>query len=482
MKRNKSAFDFPSLGATIFSLGGDVRRTEGEIFIFNSQLNQKCHLYLSKYTMMNKNYLLILLFFPTLLFSQNILTLDEAIKIALEQNYGIQISELEQSAEAMQVYKSNAGFGPVVDWNANLNLAGSNVNIKFIDGREVSRWGRTIAPNTNITLGLPIYDGGRRQATYERLGLLSQYSTLQGKVIIQNTIVDIMEAYYNIIRQKETVDYLNTIIKYYEERLTITEQRWEFGKGAKLDFLQSKTDLNAQLSEIARAKNNLKNAKVLLNGILNREPQTEFQVIAIGTDRPEYALDDLKEKATTQNREIILLQKNLEISIKQEEELEAIRKPQVDLNASAGYAYSNNNAGFTLSNQNLAINAGLTARWNLYDGHHQKNQIAIAKVNSRIIEKQQESLEQQITNDLVLAFNQYQFDKELLEFEEENKSIAEENLAISLEKFRLGGSTILELNEAQRTLDTALNRLVNAQYNIKISELELLRLSGSLVE
>jgi len=69
----------------------------------------------------------------------------------------------------------------------------------------------------------------------------------------------------------------------------------------------------------------------------------------------------------------------------------------------------------------------------------------------------------------------------LLSFEELNRTIAEENLSISLQKFRLGGSSILELNEAQRVYDTALNRLVNAQYNIKISELELLRLSGTLI-
>ena len=88
----------------------------------------------------------------------------------------------------------------------------------------------------------------------------------------------------------------------------------------------------------------------------------------------------------------------------------------------------------------------------------------------------------QLVNDLSLTYNQYQTDKELLNFEILNREIALENLTISLEKFRLGGSTILELNEAQRAYDTALNRLVDAQFNIKLSELELLRLSGTLVD
>ncbi|HEY1053645.1 MAG TPA: TolC family protein, partial [Emticicia sp.] len=88
----------------------------------------------------------------------------------------------------------------------------------------------------------------------------------------------------------------------------------------------------------------------------------------------------------------------------------------------------------------------------------------------------------QMENDLVRAYNQYQTDKEILKLEEEYNKVAEENMQISLEKFRLGGSTILEINEAQRSLNTSLNRLTNARYNIKISELQLLRLSGELVK
>ncbi|MBK8503089.1 MAG: TolC family protein [Saprospiraceae bacterium] len=107
--------------------------------------------------------------------------------------------------------------------------------------------------------------------------------------------------------------------------------------------------------------------------------------------------------------------------------------------------------------------------------------MAISRVNSRVLEKQEEDLIVRVQSDLTESFNQYLSNKELLDFEEENKALAEENLAISLEKFRLGNSTILELNEAQRSYDTALNRLVNSQHNIRVSELRLLEISGQLM-
>ena len=414
--------------------------------------------------------------------AQEILPLEEAISIALKENYGIQIALMDQKSNEMQVYKSNAGFGPTVDWNANLSVTGNNVNQTFIDDRVVSRYGRSVNPNTNVNLGLRLFDGGRMQATYDRLGQLSEYSELEGKLIIQNTIINVMATYYDIIRQKERVTYLVTIIANYEERLKITEERWNVGRGSKLDYLQSKTDLNAHLSTMVSVKNDLKNAKVTLNGLLNRDPFLDFDCEAASAEVADYELRQMIDLARNRNRDILLLQKSLEISLLQQKEKEADKSPQVDLNGRIGFTFSQTNAGFLKSNRSVAATAGVSARWNIFDGHHRKNQIAISRINTQIIEKQQERLETQIINDLAFSYNQYLSDKELLSFENLNKEIAEENLTISLEKFRLGGSTILELNEAQRGYDTTLNRLVNAQYNIKLSELELLRLSGALVE
>jgi outer membrane protein TolC len=410
------------------------------------------------------------------------LRLNDAIAIALKENYDIQVSILKNEVEEMQVYKSNAGIGPEIDWNANLNITGNNVNQKYIDGRLVNRLGRSYNPSTNFSLGITLFDGGRMQANYERLGLLSELSELEGKIVIQNTVVEVMETYYDIVRQKQALSFLNTIIKYYVERLKITEERWKVGQGSKLDFLQSKSDLNAQLSLLNVANNNLENGKVRLNGLLNNDPTTDFDTEELGAVTSSYDQNILFQTALKDNRDILHLQKTLEISKKREEEIASERRIQVGANADIGYSYNKTNAGFLLSNQNLSARGSLNSRYNIYDGQHRKKQIAISKINSQIIEKERENLEALIKTNLTFAFNRFISDKELLSLEEENRVIAEENLSIALEKFRLGGSSILELNEAQRTYDTALNRLVNANYNIRISELELLSLSGSLVE
>lgn len=414
--------------------------------------------------------------------AQDVLSIEEAVAIALENNYGVKIADLENLATEMQVYRSNAGFGPIVDWNAGLGLSGSRVNQQFLDGRVNNRWGRAFNPNTNIAARMTVFDGGRMQTIYDQLVLNAQLSKLEAKIIVQNVIEEVISAYYEIARQKATLEYLDNIITSYEERLKITEQRWKVGRGSKLDFLQSNTELNTQLSEKVRVTNNLKNAKVALNGILNRDLNTEYDIDKDDSIPMTSNLDGLLMTTKQKNRDIILLDKTLELSKKREEEWETTMKPQVDLTGSLGYNYSNTNAGFLTSNQSFSLPLNVSARWTLYDGKHRKNQLAIAKVNSSIIEEQQKELEQGLETALTLAYNQYQSDKELLDLEKQNNDIAKENLDIALEKFRLGGSSILELNEAQRAYNVSLNRFVNAQYSIRFSELQLLLLSGQLTE
>ncbi len=78
------------------------------------------------------------------------------------------------------------------------------------------------------------------------------------------------------------------------------------------------------------------------------------------------------------------------------------------------------------------------------------------------------------------SYKDYQYQKKALALEEENISLAKENVFIALERFKQGVSTYLELRDAQISLEQAFNRLIAARYNTKLAETELLRLKGSL--
>lgn len=429
-----------------------------------------------------KKYFLFIFLLPAVLQAQEILTLENAVGTALEKSYDIKVAKMQQDVAEMQVFKGNAGMLPRVDLNANVGSAFNEVSQKLSNGSEINRFGTSLAPTTNVAMSWVLYDGKRMYATLDRLKGQGQLSQLQTRQMMENTVVGVMQAYYEVMRQKQTVAFLQTIIKYYEERLTITQQRWEFGKGSKLDYLQSKTELNTQNTQLVQAKNAVKNAKVTLNNLMLRPADQDFDVQEVVGIMFDPTTEQLKSQARAANKGLQALRKSTDISLITQKEVAAAKLPRVTLNSSFGYSLSKTNAGLFLYNQNVGLNVGLGATWNIFNGEIIRRQIQTSKINTDILRKQEENLWVQLEADLMRAYNQYQTDKELLKLEEENNEVAEENLKISLEKFKLGGSTILELNEAQRSLNTSLNRLTNARYNIKISELQIMRLSGELVK
>ena len=83
---------------------------------------------------------------------------------------------------------------------------------------------------------------------------------------------------------------------------------------------------------------------------------------------------------------------------------------------------------------------------------------------------------------VINAFIAYEQQKKALALEEENILLAKENVSIILQTLRLGASTIIQLREAQKSLENAYNRLITARYNTKLAETELRRLKGDLVK
>jgi outer membrane protein TolC len=407
---------------------------------------------------------------------QELLTLEQAILTAKTNNPSITINQMEEQIAKMQVYKANVGMVPRIDWNTNVGSAFNFVNQEFINGESINRFGRNFAPNTNLSVNYNLYDGNSMKTRLEILDQQSQRIGITSKSAEEILINEVINNFYLISRQKEGLRFLNSVTKYYQERLSITEQRWQIGRGSKLDYLQSQNDYNTQLTDIKNAELLLQNLKVRLNLLMNRDPNADFDIVEPLATLDTYNIETAYQKAERESEELALIAKDLDINALQIKVIQAQKKPQINVFGTFGYSFSQSNAGFLLFNQNTGTNLGISAVWNVFDGGQVKNQSNIGKYRAQILFKQREQIQQRIKSELTLAYNQWKVAEETLKLEETNKVLAEENLEISEEKFRLGASTILEVNDAQRRYDDASNRYINALYNLKFSALEIERL------
>jgi outer membrane protein len=80
------------------------------------------------------------------------------------------------------------------------------------------------------------------------------------------------------------------------------------------------------------------------------------------------------------------------------------------------------------------------------------------------------------------TFLSYKNALELIKLETENYKIARQNIDIAFERYKVGNSTAYELREVQRNAVAAETRLIESEFNAKITEIELLRLSSKIID
>jgi len=117
---------------------------------------------------------------------------------------------------------------------------------------------------------------------------------------------------------------------------------------------------------------------------------------------------------------------------------------------------------------------------NIFDGFRQRRNEQNAAFAADAAAIAVDQTRQRIEAQLLAAYETYQMYLELVRLEERNKEIAQQNMDITLEKFKLGSIAPLEFREAQRNFVDASARFSTAQYQAKLAEVTLNQIAGTL--
>lgn len=416
------------------------------------------------------------------LVAQPLLSLEEAIDIALDKSYGIRISKNNLETAANNATKGNAGYWPTIDLNAGGGFNWNTFsNQKLATGNDFNLKNQTTTlANSNVALSWTIFDGKRMFAAYERLQELQSMGELQVKAAVEQTVYDVSLSYFNIVSLQLQLDALDKNIAISEERLKLEKARFEVGKSNQLAAKQAQLDYNAMHAQRVTQINQINVEKVTLNRLLTRETETEFTIADTIILQSIQDLESLKQAALKSNTELQILEKATVISETLLKEVKADKYPTITLNTAYGYNQTINSAGFSKSTNNLGLSSGVTMRWNLFDGGRVRRNVANAQLQ---IENDKLSLqESQLNVNAAIQQTILNFENALTiaKLEDENYQLASESLDIVKERFRLGVANTLELKDAQNVFDQSTNRRALALYNAKVAEINLQFLTGQL--
>lgn len=417
----------------------------------------------------------------TSVFAQKVLTLQEAIEIALKNNYDIKLINNETTIAKNNVNLGNAGILPVVV--GTFNTGGSRQNTVQTQSTGVQRiidGARSTNMGYGVGLDWTVFDGFSMFANYDRLKALEEQGKIAAKTQILTTITAVVSAYFNVAKQQQLVIASDSAINVSTYRLRIADSKLQIGRGSKLDVLAAKVDYNTDTSAYLQQKNLLSNYQVTLNQLLARDPITQFVVPNDMSIDENLNYADMASKTELLNPELqnaVISKKIAELNLKV---VKGNRYPLVMLNGGYDFNRNANPTGFNIQSRANGLTYGLTASLPIFNGFLQRQNERNAKIAISSSELTIERTRQEIIAQLTTAYQTYSTFLGLVKLERANVDIANENLDITLEKYRLGSIAPLELREAQRNALTAQSRYLEIQYQAKLAEISLKELSGTL--
>jgi len=454
----------------------------------------------------NMRYLLSILLLTIFLVpakAQDILKLEDVIKLTIENNFDIQIAKNNE-----KVAKNNNNIG-LIGGGQSTGSTPSGGSTGMLPQISISAGspqnplgvGQTIStlkysnPASDInsqkltsTSYAPsivgtwyFFDGLKMFATKKKLNRSEELSNLQYRLTVENTLLSALSTYYQMISTENFIKSLKAALHLGNDQKILAEQKLKAGSGSNVDVLQTQIDYNNIRVQIIQQQNLLNEQRINLNNLLKRSPETEFFVpdtIVIET-KPEY--QNALENTEKNNSSVLISKKNIEIDELGLKEYKANRMPKIGVTGNYSYQRTANDIGFQRLNQNYGYNAGFIFSWtllnNLTTNTAIKNQVVqLSSDNYRL-----EAAKLQSKTNLYKAFLSFQNNLNVLDIENKSVQLAKENLIIAAQRFKLGLSNYIEYRTVEQSYEDAEYRLSQAAFNAKISELNYLKEQGLLI-
>lgn len=422
---------------------------------------------------------------------------EDVIKLTIENNFDVQIAKNNE-----QIAKNNNNIGlvggnastngvntsgssgmlPQVQLTAAPSMSNSNIHQKYSNGTDIRQSG---VASSNVSAAVTVtwyfFDGLKMFATKKKLNRYEELSNLQFKQTLENTLINALTAYYQMISIQQLIKSLQVSLNLANDQKKLAAEKLKAGTGSNVDVLQTQIDYNNIQVQMIQQQSLLNQQKANLNIIFKRPPETNFAVPDTIIIQTKPAFEEAAQSLDKGNSSILIGAKNVEISELMLKEFRGNRYPRIGVIGNYALSRTQNQAGFSLLNQNLGYTLGFTASWNLLNNlathtavKNQLIQISSDKVRldaARLTER----------SNLYTAWYNFQNNLAIIEIEKQSANLANQNLTIASERFKLGLSNYVEYRTVEQSYEETIYRLSDAAFNTKLSELNYLKAQGLLV-
>jgi len=415
--------------------------------------------------------------------AQEIMTLPRALEIGLKNNLSIILQKNAEQIAKNNNTLGNAGFLPSLSLTGAQNNSISTTHQEQFSGtmKDVSN-AQSNSFNAGAQLNWTLFDGMNMFVSKKMLGTMEDLGENGTRIVVEGIVSDIILTYYGIVQLGKLAQVAQDAVDLSIQRKRIAQAKLSLGSGSQLMLLQSTVDLNADSTSLIRQMNSLANTKADFNRLLARDVTTAFAIRDTILLDVSFQFDSLLHQALIQNSALISARLNQEIARLDVKEAQSGLYPQIDFNASYSYNRLNSATGFLKFNRSYGPSFGFNLSYNIFNGFNVTREIKNAKIWLNSGEIEVTDNEQEIHLGLVKLYNDYRSNLEIVRMQLTNVNVANENVNVAFEKYKLGSINDIELREIQQKLIDAEYQLILSTFESKKAEIGLYRLSGQILE
>ena len=348
-----------------------------------------------------------------------------------------------------------------------------------------STWPKKPNANTaNSSAGLvlkwTVFNGMRRIATYQHLGKLNQISQLEVQQKIEEKVAEAIISYYGLSLAQKKKNVLDDCLSIAQEVLQLARIKYEIGQCSKLEYLNAQVQYNEEQAKMLLHQESLTTAKLALHRLMGKDCPEDFSVVEAIPLSPGLSREALDKSLATANASILVAQKHCEdaaLTIKMQQ---SKLWPHVDV--ALGY-----DLGSKFHNQRWEATPrrfkyGVSVSFNLFNAFQHTTAIQQAGIKADSTQLNLQAQQLQLECELKKYFLMYTQGLQRYELAQQRVQVSQENMALSLEQYRLGSTTLLALNKAKQSAQEAVLKCWQVLYDTKVAEVRLQKLGGTLLD
>ncbi|OGD12155.1 MAG: hypothetical protein A2W20_00640 [Candidatus Aminicenantes bacterium RBG_16_66_30] len=411
-----------------------------------------------------------------------VLTIDEAIAMALRQN-PFHLASQEKVVQARsQVHQAVSGFLPTVSAQGTDTLDEKLFVLEFpslIPGEPPQRISIDFTKDYQMALAfsLPLFAGGRLTAGYKQATYGLQASREAVRLSEQETIYEAKRAFYGYLLAKEFSAVAGEGLALAEKFRDNVKNLFEVGMASKFDLLRSEVQVANLKPQAIRARNSVEVAALGLKTILGVALDTPIEVRGELAPAPlDAAAEGVIAEALAQRPEL----RQLDYQRRMAGEMLKIARGSLLPTLAIGGAYSfwSDALKFSKGSWQNYYTINLSLSLPIFDGFESRARIGQSKAAIRELDLTRRGLSDAIAFEVRQAVLNNAQARETLMSQEKNVEQAREAVRIAELNYAEGLATNLDVSTAQVALSQARTNYSQALYDCVISQAQLEKAVG----